>query len=101
MAKRKRSAKQKANDAKLRARAKAGTLFKRRKSAKKRVVRGKRTTAGQPRKSRVKPSTTRRSRGGSVSDINKSLLIDDIARMPLSQKNKLKIVRTIAKRLRI
>lgn len=103
MAKKKRSAKQKANDARLRARAKAGTLFKtkRRKSAKKRVVRGKRTSAGRGRKSRVKPSKTRRSRGGSASDIDKSLLIDDIARMPLSIKNKLKIIKTISKRLRI
>lgn len=103
MAKKKRSAKQKANDKRLGRMAKERAAKKRkgRKSAKKRVVRGKRTSAGRPKKSRVKPSKTRRSRGGSVSDINKSLLIDDIARMPLSQRNKLKIVRTIAKRLRI
>ena len=101
MAKKKRSAKQKANDARLRAKAKAGTLFKRRKSSKKRVVRGKRTTAGRPKKSRVKPSKTKRSRGGSASDINKTLLLDDISRMKLSQKNKIKIIRSIASRLRI
>lgn len=74
---------------------------KRRKSSKKRIVRGKRTRAGQPRKNIVKPRTTRRSRGGSVSDINKSLLLGDINRLKTSKKNKLKIVSTIAKRLGI
>lgn len=80
---------------------KSGGFGKRRKSAKKKVVRGKRTRAGQPKKSRVKPSKTRRSRGGSASDINKTLLLNDISRLKTSKKNKLKIVSAIAKRLKI
>ena len=93
--------------AQLRARAKfsrimkSGGFGKKRKSAKKRVVRGKKTRAGRPRKSRVKPSKTRRSRGGSASDINKLLLLDDIGKLGISKTNKMKIIRTIAKRLKI
>ena len=99
--------KKKPSVAQLRARAKfarimkSGGFGKRRKSAKKRVVRGKRTRAGQPRKSRVKPRTTRRSRGGSASDVNKSLLLDDISRMKISTANKRKIVSNISKRLKL
>lgn len=101
MVKKARSAKQKANDARLRKMAKAGTLFGRRKSGKRKFVRKKRTTARQPRKSVVRPRTTRRSRGGSVSDINKTLLLQDIGRMSISKQNKMRIVRNIAKRLNI
>lgn len=101
MVKKRRSAKQRANDLRLKAKAKAGTLFKRRRSAKKRVVRGKKTRAGRPRKSRVSPSKTRRSRGGSASDVNKSLLLDDIGRLGISTANKRKIVSSISKRLKI
>jgi len=80
---------------------KSGGFKKGRKSAKKRVVRGKKTRAGRPKKSRVKPSKTRRSRGGSASDINKSLLLGDILRLKTSKKIKMKIVNVISKRLRI
>jgi len=49
----------------------------------------------------VRPSKTKRSRGGSVSDINKSLLLGDISRLKTSRKNKLKIISSISKRLKI
>ena len=102
----KKKSKKKPSAAQLRARAKFTKIMKsggfgRRKAAKKKVVRGKRTTAKQPRKSRVKPRTTKRSRGGSASDVNKTLLLNDINRLPTSKKNKMKIVKSIANRLGI
>ncbi len=99
--------KKKPSAAQLRARAKfakimkSGGFGKRRKSAKKKIVRGKRTRAGQPKKNIVRPRTTRRSRGGSASDVNKSLLLDDISKMGISPANKRKIVSNISKRLKI
>jgi len=105
--------------AQLRARAKfskimkSGGFNKRRKSAKKRVVRGKRTTAGQlvvrPKKRRSKSELKERGKRmarsrlglGSASDINKSLLLDDISKMGISRKNKMSIVNIISKRLGI
>lgn len=104
--KRKKSRKP-ASPAQLRARVKfakimkSGGFGKRIKSAKKRVVRKKRTTAGRPKRSHVRPSTTRRSRGGSASDLNKSLLLDDIARTGISKISQRKIVNAITKRLRV
>lgn len=49
----------------------------------------------------TKPSKTKRSRGGSASDVNKTLLLNDINRLKTSKKNKLKIVKSIAVRLGI
>ena len=80
---------------------KSGGFGKRRKSSKRKVVRGKLTRAKQPRKSVVKPRTTKRSRGGSASDVNKTLLLNDINRLKTSKANKMKIVSSIAKRLNI
>ncbi len=101
MVKKKPTAKQLAARRKFAKIMKSGGFGKRRKSAKKKVVRKKRTTAKQPRKSRVKPRTTRRSRGGSASDVNKSLLLGDIGRMGISTANKMKIVNSISNRLKI
>ena len=98
--KKKPSAKQLAARAKFAKIMKSGG-FGKRKAAKKKVVRGKKTTAKQPRKSRVKPRTTKRPRGGSASDVNKTLLLNDINRLKTSKANKMKIVSSIAKRLKI
>ncbi len=95
-----RSAKQKANDKRLGRMAKARAVAKRtgskpkikRRSKVKRKVRTVRTT---------RPSKTRRSRGGSASDVNKSLLLDDVAKLGVSSSNKNKIINMIAKRLKI
>lgn len=91
-----RSAKQLANDRRLKKLAKEGKLFgtNRRKSSKKKVVRGKRTSAKQPRKNPVKRKT-------GVSDINKELLLKDIGKTGISRKNKMKIINAIAKRLKV
>ena len=98
--KKKVSAKQLAARAKFSKIMKSGG-FGRRKAAKKKVVRGKRTTAKQSRKNIIRPSKTRRSRGGSASDVNKTLLLNDINKLKTSKKNKLKIVSSIANRLGI
>jgi len=104
MVKKKPSAKQLAARRKFSRIMKSGGFKKRsktKKAAKKRVVRGKRTTARRPKRNIVKPRTTRRSRGGSASDVNKSLLLDDIGRMKISSNNKMKIINSISKRLKV
>lgn len=93
--------KRKSSSKKKTTKKKSTSNTKRRKAAKKKVVRGKRTTARQPKKSVVKPSKTRRIRGGSASDVDNSLLLNDIGRLKISKKNKMKIVKSIANRLGI
>lgn len=79
--------------------------FKKRKSARRTTVTTVKTIvkkANKPQRRKNRPkSVGRRDRGGSASDINKSLLLDDIGRMKISVRNKSKIIRSIAKRLKI
>jgi len=96
LAKKKPSAKQLAARAKFTRIMKSGGFKKKKKSTLKK---------SKPKSKKAVEKSAKRTRTrlglGSASDINKSLLLGDISRLKTSRKNKLKIISSISKRLKI
>lgn len=96
------ASKKKPSVAQLRARAKFTKIMKSggfKKKKKSTLKKSKPKSKKQVEKSAKR--TRSRLKLGSASDIDKSLLLDDISRLKTSMKNKIRIVNAISKRLKI